>query len=344
MIIRPQTNSINSPEISFRELIDLKEWQVIQDNFAIITGIGLRTLDAQGNPICKPSGVSKLCSDLFKDVRTKNAVCRGCLPAFLGGEAVVDKNLGFSCYMLKTGISNFVVPLRLKDARILAYIIVGPLILIKRHLKSEYACIAEELNLDLEELWNAVLQLRVISYQGVQSLVDLLKEIGEYTVNLANQASRMKKEKAMAMAQNFAKMGRLFDTVLEVAFEITKANVGSVMLFDNRKKELAIHVSRGLPVEVVRDTRVKLGERISGIVAQEGRSFLVDDSIDDSRIRSYLNRPQLGSAMVLPLKIENEILGVINLGAYCDSGTKFTKDNLKLIQKLLNLISLAIHQ
>ena len=37
--------------VSLKDLLDLKSWQKIQDNFAAITGIGIRTLDPKGNSL-----------------------------------------------------------------------------------------------------------------------------------------------------------------------------------------------------------------------------------------------------------------------------------------------------
>jgi len=95
--------------------------------------------------------------------------------------------------------------------------------------------------------------------------------------------------------------------------------------------------------DIVNNTKVKLGEQVSGIAVKENRSFLLDDKVSDNRIKRYLKRPQISSSMVIPLKIENRVVGVMNIGALNTSIVRFFPNNLKLMSRLLDLAALAIH-
>jgi hypothetical protein len=46
--------------------------------------------------------------------------------------------------------------------------------------------------------------------------------------------------------------------------------------------------------------------------------------------------------MVLPINVENRVMGVINLGALKTSAVRFNNGNLKLMNKLIDLATLAI--
>jgi Nif-specific regulatory protein len=209
-----------------------------------------------------------------------------------------------------------------------------------RKNKEEYKTTAEELNLDLEEFWNAVLEIKVVSFQGIQSLVELIKDVGEYTIKLAYQSIFTRKE--MMMESESPKLSRLLNTLLDVAFQVSGADIGSVMFFDKINDELTIRASRGIPEEVVRNTRVRLGDGISGIAAKERTSFLIDDEVRDNRIRPYLRRPYIGSSMVLPINVERKVMGVMNLGTLKTSTVKFSTDTLQLMSKLIDLATVAI--
>ena len=334
-----KTNKQNP--ISLAELIDFNDWQKVQDNFAAIADIGLRTVDYKGKPITLPSRQPKLCNELLKDPASLISLCEKCLPTFLGGEAVVDKNLSFSCLGEIDGLYSFIVPLRLNKTRLLGYAIVGPVILVMRKLKEEYSQAAEKLNVDLEDLWSVLLEVKVASFQNIQSMLELLREICEYTLNLSYQNVAMKKE--MVVIQSLAKLGKLLDALLEVAFEMSKADVGSIMFLDNAKEELSILASRGIPDKIVKNTRVKLGEGVSGVAAKEAASFIIDENTTDNRIAAYLNRPHLGSSMVLPIQArDKKVLGVMSLGVFKTSTVKFDKDNLRSLQKLSELVTTAI--
>ena len=258
------------------------------------------------------------------------------MPTFLGGNEAVDKNLSFIC---QAGLHNFVAPLRV-EGEVRGYLIVGPVVLVMRKPKEAYSKTAQEFCLDLEDFWSAILEIKVVSFHGMQSLIELIKGVGEYTLKLAYQNVMRKKEVIMATR---GKLTKLLDALLDVAFEISQADIGSVMFFDKVNNELTIQASKGIADEIVKNTRVKLGSRISGIAAKEGESFLIDSNTKDNRIRPYLNRPSLSSSMVIPLKIEKKVVGVMNLGALNTSSVTFNQDNMGLMSKLVDFATLAIH-
>lgn len=323
--------------LSFKEIVDIRKWQQIQDNFAIVTGISLRTVDPQGTDITKPSNRPSLCKELNQDSYPIKKICGNCLPTFLGGKGVVDKNLSFSCL---PGVHNFIAPLRVNGGEAMAFILVGPIILVMRNPREEYRKIAEELNLELDYIWNALLEMRVLSFQGVQSFIELIKDVGEYNLKLAYQNAMRQRE--LTMSLELPKLGKILDVLLDVAFQLSGADIGSIMFCDKDKDELTIKVSKGLSEEVIRNTRVRLGSGISGIAAKEGRSILINDDTQDNRIKPYLNRPNLSSSMVLPLRARKEILGVMNLGVFRGSQARFNAENLTAMNRLVDLASIAM--
>lgn len=103
-----------------------------------------------------------------------------------------------------------------------------------------------------------------------------------------------------------------------------------------------LNVSRGIADEIVKSARVKLGSGISGIAAKEGKPLLLDENTTDNRIRPYFSRPNISSSMVIPLKAENRLVGVMNLGALETSAVRFNKDNINLMNKLADLVTAAV--
>lgn len=331
-----RNNLSNNQPLSLKDLLNVKKWQKIQDNFSVVAGVSIRTVDSEGAPVTSPSREPRLCRELLKDSPAKSRACGSCLPTFLGGKGIVDKNLSFVC---QAGVHNFSAPLKV-DEQVFGYVILGPVILVMRKSKEEYRKAAEELNLDLEDFWSAILEIKVTSFSGIQSLVELIKDVGEY--NLTSAYKNKLKQKEAVMAPGSPKFTRLLNALLDVAFEITGADIGSVMVYDKSSKELSIHVSRGIAEEIVKSAKVKLGSGISGIAAKEGRSFLLDENTTDNRIRSYFNRPNISSSMVIPLKAENRVVGVMNLGALVTSSVRFNNDNINLMNKLADLATVAV--
>lgn len=281
IIEQKNKNGSAGQEPLLKDLIDIGEWQKIQDSFSAIANMCIRTVDTNGLALTTPSSEPQLCK-LLKKTHLKKDICETCLPTFMGGYALVDKNLSFSC---KPGLHQFLVPLRLPNDKVICYIIFGPVILVMRKSKEEYREIASPDSVQLNNLYNVF---------------------------------------------------------LDVAVQVSGADIGSVMLLDESMKELTIRSSYGLPDEVARNTKVKLGEGISGLAAKENKLLLISERPEENRIKHYLERPYIASSMVVPIKLRDRVLGVINLAALRSSSVRFDADNAKMINKLAELTTLAL--
>lgn len=323
-------NKKNPKKLVFKELVDINEWQKVQETFSKIINISLRTMDSEGKPLTSPSRQPRLCKELFKDTTYGTDVCGPCLPTFLGGKAVIDKNLSFIC---PPGFHNFITPLRINHHKVLAYIVLGPVILIMRRPKEQYRQLAEELDVNLEDLWQEILEIRVISFHRVQSLVELIKSVGEYILVLAYNNLTMGKKVVKTASRN---IGELLNLLLNLAMQVSGADIGSIMFLEKNRDELTIRASQGLADDVVRKTRVKLGEGVCGIAAKERKSILIDEALSDNRIRKYLYRPYLKSSMVLPIQADEKVFGILNLGALEASSVRFNTDNIESMNNLID--------
>lgn len=320
-----------SPLSPLKDIINIREWQKIQDNFSSVTEVGLRLLNPDGTPITTHSQQPHLCRELLPNSPAKEMLCGTCLPTFLHGKAVVDKNLSYVC---EAGVHNFITPLTAIDGRILAYLVVGPVILVMRKSKEEYRRMAQALGLEFEDFWGALSEIKTISFHCAKSLVELVKDVAEYTIRLAYQN----------IIFSPVQLTKILDALLDVAFEISHADIGSVMFLDRTTNDLTIAASRGITEDIVRTARVKLGTGISGIAAEEGRAFLLDTAgRENNKLAPYLNRPQLGSAMVIPLRTKEEVVGVMNIAALEGSEVRFDQDNVDTMSRLAGLVASAIN-
>ena len=313
---------------NFKDLVNDQDWQKIQGIFSAVTNISLRTIDPEGKLITSPSGQARLCRDFLKDSTYGMEVCGDCLPTFLGGKSVVDHNLSFIC---PPGFHNFFAPLKI-DSKVLAYIILGPVILVMRKPKDSYRNLADELDVDLEKLWEAISQVRVISFHRAQTLIELIVKFSEFILALAFENSKNGKQFPAALFERFKGM---LEVLLDLALQISGADIGSIILLDKKKEALTIRAARGLPENVVKDTRIKLGDGLCATVVMENRPLLIDDRLTENRIKKYLSRPYLKSSMILPIGTEEEAIGAINLGALEVSPVRFTPENLQVMHKVI---------
>lgn len=129
----------------------------------------------------------------------------------------------------------------------------------------------------------------------------------------------------------------LLELILDAALGIVKVKRGSLLLVDERTKELKIKVARGLSGEVISNTRIKLGEGICGRVVKEKKPVLVTDIEQDSKFQSN-NKSQYetNSFLSIPLVskyLQENVLGVINITDKI-SGESFTEREQTLLSVL----------
>jgi GAF domain-containing protein len=140
-----------------------------------------------------------------------------------------------------------------------------------------------------------------------------------------------------------AAINTTMDMVVEFASEVLGVNTCSLMLNDEITGDLVINCARGLDDEVIKRTRIQVGERIAGWVALEGRPLLIEDIETDPRFGRKNQDGQYNSKSLLslPLKMGNQVIGVLNLNNK-KSGEPFTNRDLDLASVVSDRISFFI--
>lgn len=115
--------------------------------------------------------------------------------------------------------------------------------------------------------------------------------------------------------------------VLKEAVLATRATSGSLILIDWDTRVLNIEVSENINPAMAAGLKLKIGEGVTGQVAESGRPLRVGD------VRShpdYVNlRPGVMSEMAVPLLAENKVIGVINVDS--DNVDAFSDDDQELL-------------
>ena len=124
----------------------------------------------------------------------------------------------------------------------------------------------------------------------------------------------------------------LLQAILDKSAELLMAEQGSLMLIDQVTEALLVEVKKGIGDTVPEKLAIPKGEGIAGKVAVLGESFLVKNLEEDPRFmqknRQHYKTPSFVS---VPLKIEERIIGVLNLSDKT-TGEVFDDEDLKLIQ------------
>jgi len=140
----------------------------------------------------------------------------------------------------------------------------------------------------------------------------------------------------------------LLKLIIRTIRQQLQAERTSLMLFDKRTNELVIKVAEGIQEEVVRNTRVKLGEGVSGWVAKSGKPLLVEDIDADPRFQKHSDRPYQSDSFIsapvvlsVPLKAKGKVLGVVNVNNKTGGGS-FTQQDLEFVSTLASQAAIAI--
>jgi HD-GYP domain-containing protein (c-di-GMP phosphodiesterase class II) len=127
------------------------------------------------------------------------------------------------------------------------------------------------------------------------------------------------------------KLEALLRLVLDNAITLLGAQAGSIMLLDESSREMRIFVAYGLSDEIIENTRVRLGQGISGGVAQSGIPRLLLKGVRESTSFAEKKREEIKSAICVPLKAKGQIIGVLNVSGK-SGADDFTREDMELLE------------
>lgn len=331
-------------------LLDKERWSDILQRFIDVLRINIFLVDDKGRPLLTPCKgrygwnileMSPIGMDLLSESSSM-------LTKFKQHGFYLEYNYPFDLH-------NFAVPIRTDDNHTIGYLVIGPVILNKRLESEQYREIAKSLSMDPQILVDAINGVRTMSFVGIKSILDLLDEVARYTIHLKSQKAEISKIqfKTKVLSKEINKeaqdllssiyMDELLMAFLDMALKMTKTECGSVMVLNKNKGELTIKVSRGIEKNVVEKTRVKLGEGISGIAAQDNATIVIHGTeTTNNRIRPLLKRPDIKHSFITPLASQDKIFGVLNLHTKSDD-TSLPDDSLEAVNMLSTLTSVAIN-
>ncbi len=131
---------------------------------------------------------------------------------------------------------------------------------------------------------------------------------------------------------------------MEAATDLMDAEVGSLLLVDERAKELFFEVALGDKGDQLKQVRLKLGEGIAGWVAANDQAALVNDVANDPRhfkkagnIIQFVTR----NMICVPVRSRGRVLGVLEaINKRNDS--RFTDADLEDFWMLANQVAVAL--
>jgi signal transduction histidine kinase len=126
--------------------------------------------------------------------------------------------------------------------------------------------------------------------------------------------------------------------ILAEAMRLMRAASGSVVLINPTNRLLEIHASQGLSPNAAQ-LKLRVGEGITGWVARTGRPACVGDVRQDARY--IMVRRHVRSELAVPLEVQGELRGVLNVDA--DRVDAFNAGDQALLEELAVQAAKVIH-
>lgn len=333
-----------------QELIDKPRWNNVLKRFMDVLRINIFLVDFEGRLIILPYdegdrkryGFNLLSKTFHFDFSGKD---ENLLKDFIPHDSYLECKDALDFHV-------FAIPIVIEKEKIISYLIVGPVILHKKLDSNDYRRLALDLNLDPEMLINEIQELRVVSYVTIKAVLDLLSAVVKDIVNLNLEKKRLRQTRVneeilpkgvLETAQEIfstIRIDEMLVTMLDIALTLANAECGSIMVLDKNLGCLTIKVSRGIEEDRIRKTRVKLGEGIAGLAAQENTPFVILGEKSDNRIKPLLKRQDIKQSAIIPLAIKNRVFGVMNIYTKKEEGR--IEENIQNFKNLSKLISTAI--
>ena len=166
------------------------------------------------------------------------------------------------------------------------------------------------------------------------------KKQGSAGKSNVHHSSRVNEEAIGIALTSVFKSERVFKLISSLVTNIVKAKYSSLMLIDG--DTLRIKYSNHLSDDVENESRVKVGEGISGWVALTGVNVLVKNIETDTRFAKRNNMKYSSkSFMSVPLLVSGKVIGVLNVNDKIN-GDEFSESDLNTLKIISRYSAIAI--
>lgn len=166
-------------ELILKDIIDMEEFQKIQDDIAYSTGTAIITTDYNGKPITKHS----MCTDFCNSIREKSdlkALCEKC--DSIGGLESVRRGSPY-IYKCHMGIIDFAIPIIFKG-KYIGSLMAGQILTEESELKKLENIIEVDDKIEnKDKVMEKYKNIPIIPYDKIQSIAKMIFRVSNYIVD-----------------------------------------------------------------------------------------------------------------------------------------------------------------
>ena len=126
--------------------------------------------------------------------------------------------------------------------------------------------------------------------------------------------------------------------VAEVVRKVIDYEIFAILLLNEKTQELRFRFQVGYPAEFAERARIKVGEGVTGITAQNRQPVLIEDVRTDPRYIEGV--PNVCSELAIPLITKNRVIGVIDIEAR--EPRAFTEEHLRVLTLVASRMAAGI--
>jgi diguanylate cyclase (GGDEF)-like protein len=137
---------------------------------------------------------------------------------------------------------------------------------------------------------------------------------------------------------------KILQTIMEKISDLLEPDTWSLLMVDEKTKELYFEIAIGSGADKLKDVRLKMGEGIAGWVAEHGEPVLVEDVTKDPRFSpkiDELTQMNTRSVVCVPIKGPEQILGVVEL-VNCLGKQSFVEEDIPILKSLADYAAIAL--
>ena len=193
-----------------------------------------------------------------------------------------------------------------------------------------------------------------IARMGGAESTNIIREMSRITQSLVSLEQSVQDQLKSRESQLGALMGvgrainsslglkRVLEEVMDTLIALMRAERGFLMLRDSNG-ELSVRIARGIDHVNLEEETFKVSRTIVGKVATTGEAILTTNAQEDPRFENQMSVAayQLRSILCAPLKIKNELIGVIYVDNRAHAGI-FQEHDLGMIRAFSDQAAVAI--
>ncbi|MCP4538988.1 MAG: response regulator [Chloroflexi bacterium] len=139
-------------------------------------------------------------------------------------------------------------------------------------------------------------------------------------------------------------LDHILDATLDKVLEVIEADAGWIQLLDQGSDMLSLVTHRGFSQEMIREiktAKIKLGEGVTGKIAQSGQPIVMDNVSDDLELDlESVRQESLYGAAGVPIRLRDKALGV--LGVFNRCPRQLTSQEVQLLIAIGHQLGVAI--